>query len=199
MSRGSASNSGEPRPRRERPQRPGQADAAKRARPFALETFDGKNVNLADYRGKTVVLEWLNFECPFVQHHYDKAGTMVDLANKYKDRGVVWLAINSTNHTKPAGNTAFAAKHKLPYPLLDDRAGRVGRAYGAKSTPHIFIINAAGAIVYDGAIDNSPLGKTPAGQKPVNYVDKALAELLPGKEVSTPRTKPYGCSVKYPK
>jgi peroxiredoxin len=192
----------QPRPRGERPQRPGrpgQADAGRRARPFALQTFDGKTVNLADYRGKTVVLEWLNFECPFVQHHYDKAKTMVGLANKYKDKGVVWLAINSTSHTKPADNTAFAAKQKLPYPLLDDRSGKVGRAYGAKSTPHIFIINAAGAIAYEGAIDNSPLGKTPAGQKPVNYVDKALTELVAGKEVSTPGTKPYGCSVKYAK
>jgi hypothetical protein len=145
------------------------------------------------------VLEWLNFECPFVQHHYDKAKTMVGLANKYKDKGVVWLAINSTSHTKPADNKAFASGKKLPYPLLDDRSGKVGRAYGARTTPHMFVINAAGAIAYEGAIDNSPLGKTPAGQKPVNYVDKALAELVAGKEVSTPRTKPYGCSVKYAK
>ena len=193
---------GEPRPRRERPPRPdrsGQADSGKRARPFALQTFDGKTADLADYRGKTVVLEWLNFECPFSKYHYEKASTMIDLAKKYKDKDVVWLAINGTSHTKPAPNEAFAAKHNMPYPLLDDRSGKVGRAYGAKTTPHMFVIAPTGGIVYEGAIDNSPLGKTPAGQKPVNYVDKALTELLAGNEVSTASTKSYGCSVKYPK
>ncbi len=192
----------EPRPRRERPprpDRPGQADAGRRARPFALQTFDGKTINLADYRGKTVVLEWINLECPFVKHHYEKAGTMIDLAKKYKDQNVVWLAINGTSHTTPAPNKAFAAKYNLPYPLLDDRSGKVGRAYGARTTPHMFVITPTGGIAYDGAIDNSPLGKTLTGQKPVNYVDKALTELLVGKEVSTRSTKSYGCSVKYPK
>jgi len=124
---------------------------------------------------------------------------MIDLAKKYKDKDVVWLAINGTSHTKPAPNEAFAAKHNMPYPLLDDRSGKVGRAYGAKTTPHMFVIAPTGGIVYEGAIDNSPLGKTPAGQKPVNYVDKALTELLAGNEVSTASTKSYGCSVKYPK
>jgi len=193
---------GEPRPRPPRPprsERPGQARADRQARPFALKTFDGGSVNLADYRGKTVVLEWLNFECPFSRYHYEKASTMIDLAKKYKDKDVVWLAINGTSHTKPAPNQAFAAKHNLPYPLLDDRSGKVGRAYGAKTTPHMFVIAPGGRLAYDGAIDNSPLGKTPAGQRPVNYVDKALTELLAGNEVSTPSTKPYGCSVKYSK
>jgi peroxiredoxin len=193
---------GEPRPRRERPprpDRPGQADAGRQARPFALKTFDGKSINLADYRGKTVVLEWLNFECPFVKHHYEKSSTMIDLAEKYKDKGVVWFAINSTNHTTPAANQAFAAKHKLPYPLLDDRSGEVGRAYGARTTPHMFVIAPGGRIAYDGAIDNSPQGRTPAGQDQVNYVDKVLADLVAGKDASVKKTKSYGCSVKYAK
>ncbi|MHC4570049.1 MAG: redoxin domain-containing protein [Planctomycetota bacterium] len=195
----------QPRPRGQRParparpDRPGQADAGRRARPFVLKTFDGKTVNLADYRGKTVVLEWLNFECPFVKHHYEKTSTMIDLANKYKDKGVVWFAINSTSHTKPAENQAFAAKHELPYPLLDDRSGKVGRAYGAKTTPHMFVIAPSGGIAYDGAIDNSPMGKTPAGQEPVNYVDKVLGEVIARRDISTRSTKPYGCSVKYAK
>jgi len=192
----------QPRPRPERPprpDRPGQADAGRAARPFALKTFDGKTVNLADHKGKTVVLEWLNFECPFVKHHYEKAGTMTSLANKYKDKGVVWFAINSTNHTKPADNHAFAAKHKLPYPLLDDRSGKVGRAYGARTTPHMFVIAPNGRVAYDGAIDNSPLGKTPAGQAKVNYVDKVLADLVAGRDVSVRKTRSYGCSVKYAK
>lgn len=191
---------GAPRPRRDRParpERPGPADAGARAKPFTLQTFDGKTVNLTDYRGKTVVLEWLNTECPFSMYHYDKARTMIDLADKYKDKGVVWLAINSTSHTTPSANQTFAAKHKLPYPLLDDRSGEVGRMYGAKTTPHVFVISPNGGIVYDGAIDNSPLGKTVAGQEPVNYVDKVLADVTAGRDVSVESTKPYGCSVKY--
>jgi peroxiredoxin len=184
---------------RARPERPPRVDLGKRAKPFTLTSFDGKTINLADYRGKTVVLEWLNFECPFVKHHYEKASTMIDLAKKYKREGVVWLAINSTNHTTPKANKAFAVKHNLPFPILDDRPGTVGRAYGARTTPHMFIISPRGQIVYDGAIDNSPLGKTPGGQELVNYVDKALTELAAGKDIGTSKTKPYGCSVKYPK
>jgi len=187
----------EPRPRPPRPDSAGQADAGRQARPFELKTFDGKSVNLADYWGKTVVLEWLNFECPFVKHHYEKSSTMIDLAKKYKDKGVVWFAINSTSHTTPAANQAFAAKHELPYPLLDDRSGEVGRAYGAKTTPHMFVITPGGRVAYDGAIDNSPLGRTLEGQQPVNYVDKVLADIVARKDVSVTNTKPYGCSVKY--
>ncbi len=190
------------RPRRDRPERPdraGQAEAENRAKPFSLQTFDGKTVELADYRDKIVVLEWFNFECPFVQYHYNKADTMIELAKKYKDEGVVWLAINSTSHTKPADNVDFAKKHDLPYPLLDDRSGKVGRAYGAKTTPHMFVIAPGGRIVYEGAIDNAPLGKIPAGKEKVNYVDKVLADLVANRDVSVEDTKSYGCSVKYPK
>jgi peroxiredoxin len=188
-------------PRRERPARPPRdaegAASGRRAPEFRLNSFDGRAVRLSNYRGKTVVLEWLNFECPFVVHHYGKPNTMTQLAKKYKDKDVVWLAINSTSHTTPEANKAFAEKHKLAYPILDDRSGEVGHAYGAKTTPHMYIIDARGNIAYDGAIDNSPQGKTPAGAKLTNYVDKALAELTAGKEVSTKNTKPYGCSVKY--
>jgi len=144
-----------------------------------------------------VVLEWLNFECPFVKYHYEKTNTMIDLANKYKDENVVWLAVNSTSHTTPEANNDFAEKHKLSYLILDDRSGKVGRAYGAKTTPHMYVINARGNIVYAGGIDNSPMGNKKEGV--INYVDKALAELTSGKAVSTPSTKPYGCSVKYPR
>ena len=170
----------------------------KPARPFKLTTFEGKTASLSDYRGKIVVLEWLNFECPFVKHHYDKPKTMIKLANKYKNKNVIWLAINSTSHTTPKANKEFAEKQKLPYPILDDRSGRVGRAYGAKTTPHMYIINPRGRIVYEGAIDNAPLGKVSGGQELINYVDKTLAELTTGRRVSTGNTKPYGCSVKYP-
>jgi peroxiredoxin len=164
---------------------------------FALRSFGGKYVSLADNKGKIVVLEWFNQECPFSKYHYDKATTMIDLANKYKDKGVVWLAIDSTNHITDKKDEDFAAKYKLPYPILDDRSGAVGRAYGARTTPHMFIIDAKGGIVYNGAIDNAPVGKVKKGESAVNYVDQALAELTAGKAVSVATSKPYGCNVKY--
>lgn len=188
------------RPRPERPARPGDAESpapGNRAKEFTLKSFNGKTVSLSDYKGKIVVLEWLNLECPFVQYHYNQAHTMTNLAAEYKDKNVIWLAINSTSHTTPEANIEFAQTHKLAYPILDDRAGKVGRAYGAKTTPHIFIITPRGEIVYEGAIDNAPMGKIAEGEKPVNYVDQALSELLAGKKVSITTTKSYGCSVKY--
>lgn len=187
---------------RERPQRPGAEGAdeqqARTAPPFTLTTFDGKKVSLSDYSGKIVVLEWLNFECPFSLYHYNTAKTMLKLSEKYKDKNVVWLAINSTSHITPQANIEFAEQQKLPYQILDDRSGRVGRAYGAKTTPHLYVINQRGSIVYEGAIDNAPLGKPTGGQDLTNYVDKALEELTTGKRVTTPKTEPYGCTVKYP-
>jgi len=168
----------------------------KKAPEFTLTSFDGKTVSLSDYKGKIVVLEWFNLECPFVQYHYNTATTMVDLAKKHKGK-IAWLAINSTSHTTPEANKTFAEKHKLPYLILDDRTGKIGRAYNATNTPHIFIIDTKGFIAYDGAIDNSPMGNTPQGQELINYADKALTELTAGKTVSLKETKPYGCTVKY--
>jgi len=170
----------------------------RRASDFELTSFDGRTVKLSDYKGSIVVLEWINLDCPFVQYHYDKAATMTSLAKKYKDKGVIWLAVNGTNQTTPEANRTFAKKNKLPYPILDDRAGKVGRLYGAITTPHMFIISKDGFVVYDGAIDNAPNGKTIDGSEKVNYVDKALSELVSGQPVSTPKTQSYGCSVKYP-
>jgi len=173
-------------------------ESGKKAPDFTIKSFDGKVVKLADCKGKIVVLEWFNFECPYCMSHYGQKKTMVELANKYKDKNVVWFAVNSTSHITVEKNKEFVAQQKLPYPILDDRAGVVGRAYGAQTTPHIFIISPAGNIVYNGAIDNAPMGKTPEGEAYVNYVDKALAELAAGKAVTTANTKPYGCTVKYP-
>ena len=172
-------------------------DAGKKAPAFTLKGFDGKEVSLSDYTGKIVVLEWFNDECPYVKYHYEKAYTMVELATKYRDKNVVWLAVNSTNHTTPEQNKAYVAQHKIPFPMLDDRSGSVGRAYGATNTPHMFVIDTSGNIVYSGAIDNSPRGEKKEGV--INYVDKALAEITAGKSVSTASTKPYGCNVKYAK
>ena len=172
-----------------------ESEILKMAPEFTLTSDDSKTISLSDYKGKIVVLEWFNYECPFVKYHYEKVKTMVELANKYEDKNVVWLAINSTGHLTTQKNKEFANKYKLTYPILDDRTGKTGRAYGAKTTPHMFIIDARGRIIYAGAIDNAPLGKTKEGV--INYVDTVLAELTSGKTVSISNTEPYGCSVKY--
>jgi peroxiredoxin len=167
---------------------------------FTLTNYDGRDVSLVDFDGKIVVLEWLNYDCPFVKYHYETASTMVDLANKYAEKGVVWLAINSTNYATNETNKDFAKKDSIPYPILDDHEGKVGHAYGAQRTPELFVIDKNGQIIYHGAIDNAPFGKLNEGQtEKINYVDKALTELLAGKEVAVPQTKPYGCTVKYAK
>ena len=173
------------------------AEKSMKAPDFTLKNYDDKEVKLADLKGKIVVLEWFNYECPFVKYHYEKASTMKDLAAKYKEKNVVWLAINSTSHQETAKNKAYAEEHKILFPILDDRSGKIGRAYKATNTPQIIIINAEGNIAYNGAIDNAPMGRIPEDEKLVNYVDKALAELTANKTVSNAKTKPYGCSVKY--
>ena len=164
---------------------------------FSLKNYDGKEFKLLDFKGKIVVLEWINPECPFVRYHYEKKSTIKELAKKYKEKKIVWLAINSTNFHKTEDNKKFADKNKITHPILDDHSGKVGRAYHATNTPHMFIINADGKIVYNGAIDNAPLGRVPKDAEYVNYVNKALEELTSGKTVSLAKTKPYGCSVKY--
>ncbi len=165
---------------------------------FTLTNYDGKTVKLSDYAGKIVVLEWFNYECPFARYNYEKTTAVNDLVNRFKDKGVVFLAINSTGHQESTKNKEFAEQFKVSHPILNDSKGTVGKAYGAKTTPHIFIIDTGGSIVYKGALDNAPLGK-PDEAAIVNYADKALAELTAGKEVSVAETKPYGCSVKYGK
>lgn len=170
-------------------------EVARKAPDFTLNSFDGKTISLSGYKGKIVVLEWFNYECPFVLRHYGSKPTMTALANKYKDKNVVWLAIDSTNNAAPEANIKFAEERKLPYPILDDRSGTVGRAYGAKTTPHMYVIDTRGSIAYQGAIDNDERGRKRQGL--INYVDKALAELTGGKEVTTTDTMSYGCIVKY--
>ena len=161
---------------------------------FSLQDQDGKTVNLSDYKGKIVVLEWFNNDCPFVQRHY-KAKTMNELADKWKDKDVVWLAINTTPGKTNETNKQAVQDWSINHPVLNDSDGTVGKEYGAKSTPHMFIIDKDGKIAYVGGIDNDEDGSK--GDKRVNYVEKALDELLAGKPVSEPQTKQYGCSVKY--
>jgi peroxiredoxin len=162
---------------------------------FTLEAVDGSKVALADLKGKTVVLEWTNPNCPFVDRHA-KAKTMVTTAGKHQE--VVWLAINSTHsghkdYLEPAKHQAWAKEHGITYGILYDRDGKVGQAYDAKTTPHMFVIDGSGKVVYNGAIDDSPRG----GTVNVNYVDSGLTLLAQGGAPNPATTKPYGCSVKY--
>ncbi len=172
-----------------------EPEVARKAPDFTLNSFDGKTISLSDYKVKIVVLEWFNYECPFVLRHYGREQTMIALANKYKDKNVVWLAVNSTSHSTPEANIEFAEQRRLPYPILDDRSGKVGKAYGARTTPHMYVIDTRGSIAYQGAIDNDQRGRKRQGV--INYVDKALAELTGGKEVTTTDTMSYGWAVKY--
>jgi len=172
---------------------------ATKAPDFTLTNYDGKEVKLADCQGKIVVLEWFSYECPFARYNYEKTTAVNDLVNKFKDKGVVFLAINSTGHQESTKNKEFAEQFKVSHPILNDSKGTVGKAYGAQTTPHTFIVDAKGNIVYSGSFDNAPLGKIPEGAQYINYIDKALGELTAGKAVSTTETKPYGCSVKYGK
>jgi peroxiredoxin/gas vesicle protein len=177
--------------RSERPRRGG-----KQAPDLTLTRFDGKTFKLAEHKGKIVVLEWFSSKCPFSKYHYETKSTMADLAKKYKDKDVVWLAVNSTSNSSPETNVAFAKRHKLPYPIIDDRSGVVGRTFKARTTPHMIVVS-KGTIVYDGAIDNAPMGKVKGGLAQVNYVDRVLSQLTSGQPVSQASTQPYGCSVKY--
>ncbi len=163
---------------------------------FTLEDTNGNEVSLSDFEGKVVVLEWVNPGCPYVKRHYNE-GTMTKLAEEYASQDVVWLAVNSTNSMDAAASEEFRAEHSVSFPFLVDQPGTVGKSYGAATTPHMFVIDREGSIVYQGAIDDDPRGKK--GQVAHNYVSQALDEVLAGTAVSTSETKPYGCSVKYPK
>jgi peroxiredoxin len=169
---------------------------------FTLEALDGSEVALASYRGKTVVLEWFNPKCPFVVKSHTK-GSLVDTAKRHTDAGVVWLAINSAAEGKQGHpleeNTAAVAEWKMSHPVLRDAGGTVGKAYGATNTPHMFVIDKTGTVIYGGAIDNSPDGEkgSPEGGTLVNHVDAALAAIAAGQPVPVAVTKAYGCGVKY--
>ncbi len=171
-----------------------EADQSEHLAPgFTLIDQNGNSVALSDYKGKIVVLEWLNPDCPFVKRHYDK-GTFTGMSDTYAEKGVVWLAINTTHYFDTEQNLAFAKEMDIKHPVLDDNEGNVGRLYKAKTTPHMIIIGKDGQIAYNGAIDDDPKGqKTDI----TNYVSQALDQMLDGKEVIISETTPYGCTVKY--
>jgi peroxiredoxin len=179
-----------------------QAVVGSAAPDFALRDLDGKIEKLSEQRGKVVVLEWFNPECPFVQRSHTK-GSLVGTAERHMKDGVVWLAINSGGAGRQGHgvekNREGVAALGLHYPVLLDESGQVGKAYGAAHTPHMFVIDEHGVLVYRGAIDNSPDAEqeSPEGGKLVNYVDQALLDLKQGRTVQTKETEAYGCSVKY--
>ena len=162
----------------------------------------GKPVRLSDFRGRHVVLEWTNPGCPFVRKHYG-AGNMQSTQKDAMDKGVVWLAINSTetasaDYLPPRELAAWKAGQKSsPTAILMDADGTVGRAYSARTTPHMYIIDPRGRLIYTGAIDSIPSARPDDIPDAINYVKAALAESLAGKPVSNPSTRPYGCSIKY--
>ena len=169
---------------------------------FKLTDANGKAVSLSDFRGKTVVLEWSNPGCPFVQKHYG-SGNMQKAQTAAAKDGVVWLTINSgapgkQGHMSGAEAKAFLAKAGArPAAYLLDPRGVVGRAYEAKTTPHMYVVSKAGTLVYAGGIDDKPT-KSPADIKGArNHVLAALSDLRAGKAVSVATSRPYGCAVKY--
>jgi len=166
---------------------------------FTLKSIDGKIHSLAEYKGKIVVLEWTNQGCPVVQRHY-RTGLMPAAQRAAREKGVIWLAVNSTNpghsnYREPGDLQKIYTDWKAAYTLqLMDADGATGRAYGAKTTPHIFVIDSRGRVAYNGAIDNDPRGDK---ADRTNYALAAIDALLAGEPIAVTTTQPYGCSVKY--
>lgn len=168
---------------------------------FTLTDTAGKAVKLSDFHGKPVVLEWTNPGCPFVRKHY--GGNMQSLQKEFTAKGVVWLAINSTrddssDYLSPPQLARWKAdKGAAATAVLMDEDGKVGQAYNARVTPHMYIVSTQGVLVFAGGIDNVPSAREADIAKATNYVRQGLGELLAGKPLSTPTSLPYGCSIKY--
>ncbi len=168
---------------------------------FTLTDTTGKPVRLADFKGRTVVLEWNNPGCPFVRKHYQ--GNMQALQKEAAAQGVVWLAINSTetasgDYLSPAQLARWMQdKQAAPAATLMDEDGTAGKAYGARVTPHMYIVNAQGVLVYAGGIDSIPSSRADDIPKATPYIRQALAEIKAGKPLSVSTSQAYGCSVKY--
>ena len=169
---------------------------------FTLQGGDGKTHSLADFKGKFVVLEWTNPNCPFVHKFYD-SGKMQDLQKAETAKGVAWLRINSSAEGKTDYQTVSdvaayeKANHVASTVSLLDPDGKVGHTYGARTTPHMFVIDPKGVLIYAGGIDDTPSPDAATIATAKNYVTAALDEAMAGKPVTTPTARPYGCSVKY--
>ena len=179
-----------------------ETEIGKAAPNFTLPDTSGKEWSLANFKGKYVVLEWYNPDCPFVGKHY-RSGNMQGLQREFTSKGVVWLSIDSSapgeegNYPPGKLNEISARVGAARTALLLDPDGKVGRLYGAKTTPDMYIINPTGILVYKGAIDNKRSTDPADVKTATNYVKSALQAVMTGKTVSTTDTQPYGCSVKY--
>lgn len=166
---------------------------------FTLNDLDGKPVSLKDHRGKVVVVEWYNPDCPFVKAAHTE-GPLKDMAKRNAEKGVVWLAINSGAAGKQGNglerNRVSVREYELANPVLLDEAGAVGRAWGATATPHMYVIDAAGKLVYRGALDNKPLGRL-KGDTYTPYTQDGIDAALAGRAAPSPVTQAWGCAVKY--
>jgi len=177
------------------------AEIGKPAPDFTGTDINGKTVKLADYQGKIVVLESYNSDCPYCKNHY-QTGAAQELQKNLTGKGVIWLLVNSVNPKNPSHRTdAEAQKEWADYKInatawIDDSAGIIGHLYGMRTTPHLIVIAADGTLAYDGAMDDNA---KPSGnpRKAKNYVEAAVLDLIAGKPVEVPQTKPYGCPVKY--
>jgi peroxiredoxin len=170
---------------------------------FTATDTNGKVHKLSEYRGKFVVLEWTNRDCPYTQKQYN-SGNMQRLQREWTGKGVIWLTIISSAPgkqgylTSPEENAHLKDVNAAPTAVLLDPTGAVGQLYDAKTTPHMFIINSQGTLIYNGAIDDRPTTDLADVNGAKNYVSVSLQEAMSGKPVSNPTTRPYGCSVKYP-
>ena len=180
----------------------GSAVVGKAAPDFTLVDSNGQSHTLSSYKGKHVVLEWVNFGCPFVNKHYG-SGNMQRLQKAYTGKGVVWLSVNSSAQGKqgfhaPAElNALLKEKGAAPSAYLIDTDGKVGHLYGARTTPHMFVVDPKGTLLYAGGIDDRPSTDQADIEGATNYVAAALDQALAGKAVTVATSKPYGCSVKY--
>lgn len=169
-------------------------ESSAKAAAFTLKDLDGKEHSLSDFAGKTVVLEWVNFDCPYVKKHYSSMN-MQTLQETYTGKDVVWLSVASG---KTAGKTTKeVAKDSKATAVLLDPTGATGKAYDAKTTPHLIVIDKDGSIAYDGAIDSKNSTDAADISSSENYLKPALDAVLAGKQVEMAKSKPYGCSVKY--
>ena len=183
----------------------GIATVGQAAPDFSAVDTAGKIHKLSDFKGKLVVLEWTNPGCPFVQKHYSgtAGGNMQSLQKEFTGKGVVWLSVNSTerdsgDYLAPAKlGSWMKEKSGSPTATLMDEAGKIGQRYGAKTTPHMYIVSPQGQLIYAGGIDSVPSARVDDIKTATNYVRQGLNEALGGKAVSMASTRPYGCSVKY--
>jgi peroxiredoxin len=179
-----------------------EVQVGKQAPDFALTDTNGKTHHLSDYKGKYIVLEWYQPDCPFVRKHYN-SGNMQALQKEYAAKGVVWLSIDSSaagregNYPSAELNQIATKSGAVRTALLLDADGKVGHIYGAKTTPDMYIINPQGVLVYQGAIDDKPSTDLADVKTAKNYVKSALNAVMGGQTVATASTRPYGCSVKY--